>query len=126
MGDRPFGNAHSVVSSQIRSVLCVPLQVVDKRLGAVYLVTRDPAPQFEEEHLQLVTAIAAIASVSFQNVRHLEWLKSENESLRAVTALDHEMVGESPPIVSCERIAKVAPRDVTVLILGESGTGKSW
>ena len=123
--DRPFEKAYSVVSSQIRSALCVPLQVVDKRLGAVYLVTRDPVLQFEEEHLQLVTAIAAIASATFQNVRHLEWLKSENESLRAVTALKHEMVGESPPICQLrERIAKVAPSDVTVLILGESGTGK--
>jgi transcriptional regulator with GAF, ATPase, and Fis domain len=122
--DSPFGKAHSVVSSQIRSVLCVPLQVVDKRLGAIYLVTRDPA-QFEEDHLQLVTAIAAITSVSFQNVRHLEWLKSENESLRAVTALKHEMVGESPPICQLrQRIVKVAPSDATVLILGESGTGK--
>jgi Nif-specific regulatory protein len=123
--DRPFRKAHSVVSSQIRSVLCVPLQVVDKRLGAVYLVTRDPMPPFEEDHLQLVTAIAAMASVTFQNVRHLEWLKSENESLKAVTALKHEMVGESPPICQLrQRIAKVAPSDVTVLILGESGTGK--
>jgi transcriptional regulator with GAF, ATPase, and Fis domain len=123
--DRSLGKAHSVVSSQIRSVLCVPLQVVDKRLGAIYLVTRDPAPQFDEDHLELVTAIAAIAAVTFQNVRHLEWLKSENESLRVVTELRHEMVGESSPMCQLkQRIAKVAPTDATVLILGESGAGK--
>src|SRR3954451_16484133 len=42
-----------------------------------------------------------------------------------VTLQPHDMVGESPPMRAVyERIRKVAPSDCTVLVLGETGTGK--
>src|SRR6185312_3529379 len=47
------------------------------------------------EDLQLVTAIAGIASMAFESARQVEWLGSENQRLRAEVDLDHDMVGDS-------------------------------
>ena len=81
--------------------------------------------KFDENHLQLVTAIAAIAAVALENARHIEELQSENERLQRDANIEHSMVGESPLLQKVfQLISKVAPADSTVLISGESGTGK--
>lgn len=107
------------------SVLCVPLIMVDRTLGVIYLETSEPGVRFDRDHLQLVTAIAAITAVAIENARHIEWLEDENQRLRADMKIEHNMVGESRQVKQVfQFIAKVAPTDSTVLIQGESGTGK--
>jgi len=70
-------------------------------------------------------AVAGIVSVVLENIRHLEWLASENLRLRAEINLEHNMIGESAPMQKVFRfIEKAAPTDATVLLRGESGTGK--
>jgi transcriptional regulator with GAF, ATPase, and Fis domain len=125
LASRDFADVDSLRGGHARSLLCVPLAVFDKTLGAIYLDTADAEVQFDENHLQLLTAIAAVASISIENVRRLEWLEGENERLRAAVASDHSMVGESASMRALySLISRVAPSDTTVLILGESGTGK--
>ncbi|MBV9209283.1 MAG: sigma 54-interacting transcriptional regulator, partial [Acidobacteria bacterium] len=120
-----FGTAESVIASQAQSVLAVPLVLFEKMLGVIYLFTTDPVARFEEDHLQLITAIANIAAVALQNVRRLESLESENAELRATINLEHNMVGESDSMKELYKlISRIAKTDSTVLIRGESGTGK--
>ncbi|MBC7909779.1 MAG: sigma 54-interacting transcriptional regulator, partial [Pyrinomonadaceae bacterium] len=120
-----FGAAESIIASQTQSVLAVPLILYEKVLGIVYLYTTDPAARFDENQLQLVTAIANIAAVSLKNVRHIESLESENAQLRAGQSIEHSMVGESQRMRELyAMIGRVATSDSTVLIRGESGTGK--
>jgi Nif-specific regulatory protein len=120
-----FLTAESVVASRIESLLCLPLTVFDKVIGVIYLDTRDRKAPFDEGHLQLMTAIAAIAAVAVRNVMHVEWLESENQRLQADIDIEHDMVGGSPRLREVYQfIAKVAAIDCTVLITGESGTGK--
>ncbi len=110
---------------KVRSLLCVPLLVADRVLGAIYLDTTSPTVQFDEDHLQVMTAVAGIASLAFDNVRHWEKLRQENQALRAEIELEHNMVGGSPAMRKVfDFIRRVAPTDSTVLIQGESGTGK--
>jgi len=120
-----FGEAQSVAAFNISSLLCVPLTVFDKVIGAIYLYTTHSSARFDEYNLQLVTAISSIATVALENARHVEWLEQENKRLQADIDIEHNMVGESPRMRQVYQfIAKAAPTDSTVLILGENGTGK--
>jgi transcriptional regulator with GAF, ATPase, and Fis domain len=117
--------APSLIVSHIRSLLAVPIMLDKQALGIIYLDSSDPQVDFDEDHLQLVSAIAGLAAVALDNVRQWEWLAGEAKRLRAEINLDHDMIGESAQMKSVyQMISKVAPSDSTVLILGESGTGK--
>jgi transcriptional regulator with GAF, ATPase, and Fis domain len=119
------GASPSLLEAQVSSLLCVPLVAYDKPLGVIYLDTSSRVAQFDEGHLQLLTAIAGIAAVAFENARGFEQLERENRRLQQEVKLDHQMVGESQSIREVYNlISKVAPTTSTVLILGESGTGK--
>ncbi|HQR31485.1 MAG TPA: sigma 54-interacting transcriptional regulator [Blastocatellia bacterium] len=120
-----FGENESLMISQTRALLAVPMLMMDRKLGVIYLSTSDCASKFDEDHLQLVSAIAGIAAVSLENVRQLEWLENENQRLTEVINIERSMVGEGKRMRDVYQfIAKVAPTDSTVLIRGESGTGK--
>jgi len=128
MSDSPakqgFGS-ESLNISRPSSLMCVPLIMLDRPLGVIYLDTNAPDVHFDKDHLQLVSAIAAITAVAVENARRFEWLQSENERLLADVNIEHNMVGESPSMKQVYQfISKVAPTDATVLISGESGTGK--
>jgi Nif-specific regulatory protein len=115
----------SLVASRVCSVLCVPLVVFDKPLGVIYLDTSDPSARFDEAHLQLLTAIAGIAAIAFDNAGRFEGLQNENQRLHAEIKLEHKMIGESAPMRQVYSfLSKVAPTQSTVLVRGESGTGK--
>jgi Nif-specific regulatory protein len=121
----PGLNTASFIETRANSVMCVPFVMVDRRLGVLYLDTTRSHDQFNKSHLQLVTAVAAIAAVAIENARHFEWLEKENERLLADVNIEHNMVGESGAMQRVYHfISKVAPTDATVLISGESGTGK--
>jgi transcriptional regulator with GAF, ATPase, and Fis domain len=120
-----LANRPSLVEANVCSVLCVPLIVLDRALGVIYLDTSNQSARFEENDLQLLTGIAGIAAVAFENARHVQSLQDENRRLQQEIKLDHQLVGESASLRSAlQLIAKVAPTDSTVLIRGESGTGK--
>jgi len=120
-----FQSSVSLIADRPASVLCVPLIMLDKTLGVIYLDTTEPNSVFDQDHLQLVSAISAITAVAIENARHIEWLESENRRLIADFNIEHNLVGESEPIREVlQFISKVAPTDSTVLISGESGTGK--
>jgi Nif-specific regulatory protein len=115
----------SFIETRAHSVMCVPLVMVERKLGVLYLDTTESRDKFNKDHLQLVTAIAAIAAVAIENARHFEWLETENQRLLADVNIEHNMIGESAAMQRVYQfISKIAPTDATVLIGGESGTGK--
>ena len=117
-------SAESLIVSGINSVLCVPLLLGDIS-GLIYLDSGDILFKFTEKHLQQMTAIANLTVAALKNVRHLEFLKNENESLQNWANIETNMIGESEPMKHLAQvIAKVSISDATVLICGESGTGK--
>lgn len=107
-----------------RSVLCAPMTGTGRTLGILYLETTDAAT-FTQDDLQLVSAIASLASMGLENARQFEQLGMENQRLRAEVCLTHDMVGRGARMREVYQfIERVAPSDSTVLIQGESGTGK--
>lgn len=116
--------AESLITSGINSVLCVPLLLGDVN-GLIYLDSSDILFKFELSHLQQMTAIANLIVAALKNIRHLEFLKIENEALQNWAQLETQMIGESEQMkMLAQLIAKVSQTDSTVLISGESGTGK--
>ena len=109
----------------VSSLLAAPLMSAAGALGVVAVETRNAAAPFDSGHLEWLGAVAVIAAPVFENIRRLEWLEGENRRLVAEINLRHNMVGESPAMQEVMRqIARAAPPDSTVLIQGETGTGK--
>ncbi|MCB1023714.1 MAG: FHA domain-containing protein, partial [Acidobacteria bacterium] len=122
--ERKIGSESLAIAGTL-SLLCVPLILFDKTIGAIYLTTTSANDTFDETHLRFVTAVSSIAAVAIENVRNLLLLKNENVRLKAENLLRTKIIGESEPMQSVfDCIAKSAPTDSTVLITGESGTGK--
>lgn len=110
---------------QPEQVLCVPLVALQKTIGVIYLASYSPANNFERDHLNFVSSVAAIAAVTLESVLSMESLRAENRQLREQLAADEPMIGESLPMRQLtETVDKVAKGDSAVLIRGESGVGK--
>ncbi len=105
--------------------LGAPVMVRGELAAVIYLESADPTRRLDEGHLQLITAVAEMASGAWENATILGWLQQENERLQTELKLEHDMLGASAKMRDLQRqIAKVAPSNSNVLILGESGTGK--
>jgi Nif-specific regulatory protein len=123
--DNQIQPTESLVASQIRSLLCVPLMVFGAKLGVIYADTTHPGVELDEHHLHLLTAIASITAVALEHVRYVEWLEGENQRLQDEINIEHDMIGDSPRMREVYQfVSKVTAADSTVLIRGESGTGK--
>ncbi len=108
----------------VGSLLAAPLTGAEGApLGLLFLDRKSGG--FDEEQMELIDALVAVASLAFQNALHLRWLRRENQRLRDEQAAGHDMLGESAAMRRVfNLIARVSKTDSTVLIQGESGTGK--
>ncbi len=121
----PLRDVESLVASDVRSLVCVPLTVFQRVIGCIYLDNTGTANRFQEDHLQLMAAIAGISAVALDNARRLQWLEQENQRLTTEVRQEQSLVGESVRMREIfQFLARVAPAESTVLIEGESGTGK--
>jgi Nif-specific regulatory protein len=118
-------DVESLAVSEVRSLLCVPLSVFDRTIGCIYLDSTTSVNRFQEDHLQLMAAIAGISAVALDNARRAQWLEQENQRLSLEIRQEQNLVGESARVKEIfQFLARVGPTDSTVLIEGESGTGK--
>jgi len=118
----------------IRTVCAVPLVVGDCGLGTLTVGTVQPeaftpaAVEMIEEVARQV-AMAVANALAFREIAQLtEKLAEERLYLESEIRTEHpfeEIVGESRPLRDALRhVETVAPTDATVLVLGETGTGK--
>lgn len=124
-GLETYRESESLLVAQTKSLLCVPLTHGERVRGLIYLVSGKCDVAFDERHLEMVTAIASVASVAIENARYIEWLKDERQRLQDEISLKHSMIGDSLKMRQVlEVISKVSQTDASALIRGESGTGK--
>jgi transcriptional regulator with GAF, ATPase, and Fis domain len=120
-----FRDVESLATAEVRSLLCVPLSVFHRTIGCIYLDTTNAANRFQEDHLQLMAAVAGISAVALDNARRLQWLEQENQRLTTEVSQQQSLVGEGAGMKDVfQFVGRVAPADSTVLIEGEIGTGK--
>jgi Nif-specific regulatory protein len=123
--DERFGDAQSIQEYEIRSAVCVPLRSNDKILGVIYLDNRASAGRFDEDDLVFLIALGHLAGLALGNARLHRQVVQEN--LRLVDALKpkFDLVGASDKMAQVFNvIKKAAPADITIMIEGETGTGK--
>jgi len=69
MTDSRFSGRESVMMLGLRSILCAPLRVQDKIIGAIYVDNRLQAGIFTHDDLDLLSAIASSAAIAIENAR---------------------------------------------------------
>jgi Nif-specific regulatory protein len=115
------------------SFLGVPILLNGQPIGVLHvdrLFGDDVAPVEDIDFLQIVaTLIARFISLNEQVKDSLEGLRQENVSLKYKLSKSNRglyIVGKSQAMIDVQRqVEKVAPTKATVLLLGESGTGKT-
>ncbi len=127
LSDTHFGRSESVMNLQLASVMCAPLLAEGQLLGLIYLGNDSVRGLFGETSLEILSIFAAQAALLLQNAQLLDQLRSDKGALEKQL---HEkrfgdIVGTNPSLVEVFRkVEKVAGTDISVLITGETGTGK--
>jgi Nif-specific regulatory protein len=130
-----FKNQESVIDLKLRTAICVPLMLDNKVIGVIYTDSNRITHDFTMADLPIVSAFAAQAAVAVENAKlhgelilSRENLAAENIELKERLGERYQfdgMIGKSKEMQEIfSTVRKVAPLDTTVLIHGETGTGK--
>ncbi len=126
--DARFSDRDSVKLHRIACFMCVPLALRGEVLGTIYVDSCNLGKRFTEDDVTYLVAFAHHAAIAMENLRVREDLESENrylqDQLRGTYAFK-SLVGHSPQMEAIyQTMAMVARNPVTVVIQGETGTGK--
>lgn len=127
--------SESLLGSNIRSTVAVPLWRGDTVIGVLELDNRARPAMFDKADLDLLSIVATTASLAVSNSRLIERLYRLQRQLRQENVFwrhrEHnrgalvEVIGESDAMRNLmTQIERVASTRATVLIEGETGVGK--
>jgi transcriptional regulator with GAF, ATPase, and Fis domain len=127
--------SESLLGANIRSTIGVPLWKGDEILGVLQVDNRDAPAMFDRRDVEALGVLARGASLAIANARLIqkltiaeEQLRKENQFLRGrerSRAGTLQIVGQSRRLEQVlQQLGKVVDTRVTVLVEGETGTGK--
>ncbi len=118
----------------VEVLCCVPLSTNGRTFGTINLASRDPQ-SFSDTDVELLLQVATQVAIALENAlafREIDALKDklaveklylEEEILSEFNF--EEIIGDSPTLRrTLSQVELAAPAGTTVLILGETGTGK--
>jgi Nif-specific regulatory protein len=116
-----------VEAAGMGALLCYPILARGRTVGVAGLATV-AAGAVDAEHERLLGLIAPTVGMAFENAALYARIATENRALRAELAERDGatgLVGSSPSFRGLlATVERIAAADVTVLVLGASGTGK--
>ena len=84
--DPRFGMEDSIISFQLRSILCVPMKLKEKIIGVMFVDNRAQTGLFKTGDLDLLSAFAEQAAMAIHNARLFDELQAANKNLEAANA----------------------------------------
>ncbi len=120
-----YKDIDKLVGFQTRSIIAAPLIHNDEKLGVVEVINPVQSETFDDNDLQIAKVFANLAAIATANAQLCERLRRENRGLKETLSFPKEFVGQSPAIREVQSlIGRVANSSATVLLLGQTGTGK--
>ena len=130
-----IATSESLVGARLRSAVCAPLLHEEQVIGVLQLAGVGTLQHFTQKALDVLALIAYQVGTILENARLFrrvtemqERLREENVYLRekvSAASGPRLLIGESTGIQRVyKQIELVAPTDTSVLVLGETGTGK--
>ena len=114
-----------LVGFETRSMIAAPLVHEDQPLGVIEIINPVDNKQFDEQDRQLAQLFANLSAIAVANSKKYERLEMDNRGLKRSIGTTGEMIGDSKPMKEIARlIEQVAATQTTVLLLGQTGTGK--
>jgi formate hydrogenlyase transcriptional activator len=132
--EQQFMNEKRLCEEGLRSLCVVPLILRGKSIGTLSVVSREKNA-YSEDDAEFLQELAVQVALAVENMKAFEEiaalkarLEKENLYLREEIRSEHnfeEIIGNSPALLAVLRaVEQIAPTDATVLISGETGTGK--
>jgi serine phosphatase RsbU (regulator of sigma subunit) len=93
----------SVVSLDVRSLLCVPLRVKSRITGTLYLDSKATTTAFEEEHKDLLSSFSDQAAIAIENARLLREAKDKESilsELRVASRIQLALLPKRDPVIA--------------------------
>jgi formate hydrogenlyase transcriptional activator len=132
--EKRYSNEMQLVAESMRSHCVVPLITRGNSIGTLNVGSRT-SHQYSEHDAELLQEVANQVALAVENMKAYEEIRSlktrleaENVYLQEELLKEHnfnEIVGNSPALLEVlQKVEMAAPTDATVLLHGETGTGK--
>ncbi len=120
-----YAKIDELVAFHTHSLIAAPLVYKGKALGAVEVLNPLQRKTFDEADRGLSMVFANLAAIAMANAQLYDRISRENSHLKQTYQAPEEIVGISSGMENVrELILRVARSAATVLLLGETGTGK--
>jgi len=132
--ERHFSSEYRAFKNGFRSLCALPLIIRGRSIGALTVASRTNR-RYEQSDADFLMEVANQVALAIDNMKSYEEIvalkakvEAENVYLQEEIKTEHnfeEIIGQSQPVRQLLRkLEQVAPTEATVLIQGETGTGK--
>jgi transcriptional regulator with GAF, ATPase, and Fis domain len=123
--DRHLRSRESLSDMGATSLICAPVVFRDRIHALIHIYCTENSQGLDRENLEFALAVAKHLGNAIYQIQRQQSLSAENRSLRDQLRVESELVGNSPVMKDIDsQIGRVASTNATILVRGESGSGK--